>query len=148
MTIIKEWVSQLGLRHQGVLISAVRGPDGVNRDDPIKNIVRMYRGIILNSHCGDINNAISYMTPFNYDELNLLGRQVVKSLDHYNIHFWLHLLHAIEIIGYHHPDNIISEAFSNLYRLFCRKMHIQPETKDYLDHRLNLDETAFGQQQE
>jgi hypothetical protein len=143
--IVKDWVIELGLRHQGVIVSAARGPDGVLRDDPIKTLVRIYRGQALNAFCGDVREATSYMQPFDPDVFESAARQVLRSLDHYNLHFFLHFTHAVEIMGYRAPVN--RDAWLWLYINICRKMHINPETEEQLDARLGADEVSFGRQQ-
>jgi hypothetical protein len=145
-SIIQPWVADLGLRLQGVLVSAVRGPDGVERDDPIKTLVRMYRGQVLVPFCGDLTKSTSYMFPFDPVIFEEASRRVVKSCDHYNLHFFMHFTHAVEIMGYHHPDRKLD--WHSLYLLICRKLHLNPETKEQLDHRLGADEETFGRQQE
>jgi hypothetical protein len=145
-SIIKPWVAELGLRHQGVLVSAVRGPDGVDRNDPIKTLVRMLRGEILESHNGDVTKASSYMIDHNPELFELTAERVIKSCDHYNLHFFMHFVHAVEIMGYYSPD--WSEHWHGLYLLLCRKLHLNHETMEQLDRRLNADEKTFARQQE
>lgn len=144
--IVKSWVAKLGLRHQGVLVSAVRGPDGVLRDDPIKTLVRIFRGHVLNAFCGDVAQATSYMQPHDPGVFEEAGQAVLRSLDHYNLHFFMHFTHAVEIMGYYAPEQKLQ--WHGLYLLICRKLHINPETRDQLDARLGADEVAFGRQQE
>jgi hypothetical protein len=145
-SIIKPWVAELGLRHQGVLVSAIRGPDGIPREDPIKTLVRIYRGHVLRAFCGDVKKATSYMVPFNEEVFESASRQVLKNLDHYNLHFFLHFTHAIEIMGYY--SKYERDSWLWLYENICRKMHINSETKEQLDLRLGASEEVFGSQQQ
>jgi hypothetical protein len=145
-SIVKDWVAQLGLRHQGVIVSAVRGPDGILRDDPIKTLVRIYRGQTLNAFCGDVRDATSYMQPFDHQVFEEVAREVLRSIDHYNLHFFMHFTHAVEIMGYYAPT--YRQNWEWLYRSTCRKLHINPETREQLDARLGADEVTFGGQQQ
>jgi hypothetical protein len=144
--IVKPWVAELGLRHQGVLVSAVRGPDGILRDDPIKTLVRIFRGHVLNAFCGDVEKATSYMQPHDSETFRAAASQVLRSLDHYNLHFFMHFTHAVEIMGYYAPAK--RTDWCQFYQLICRKLHINPETKEQLDARLGADEQTFGSQQQ
>lgn len=144
-SIVKDWVAELGLRHQGVIVSAVRGPDGILRDDPIKTLVRIYRGQALNAFCGDVRDATSYMQPFDQAVFEATAKTVLRSIDHYNLHFFLHFAHAVEIMGYYAPSH--RDAWLWLYENICRKLHIRPETQAQLDARLGADEATFGSQQ-
>ena len=48
-SVLKEWVTHLGLRHQGVLMACVRGCDNVPKEDPTKALARCLRDVLLNS---------------------------------------------------------------------------------------------------
>lgn len=143
-SILQDWVQRLGLRHQGVLVSAVRGCDTAPKHDPIKLLVRAYRGDTLNAHCGDVAKAATFMTRPSYDELMALMESVAKDLDHYPQHYVAHLVHAAEIAGYYHPEPNRRIAWGFFYREVCRRWHVTPETRAQLDRRLNADEATFA----
>lgn len=146
-SIIQQWAADLGLRHQGVLVSAIRGCDSVSRDDPSKYLVRVYRGILLRPHCFDISKAASFMLPFsgpNWEEEKI---NFLKSIDHYPNHWILHFAHACEIVGYKHPEAKIRVPFYELYYLLVKKFHMRPEDEAALDRRLNADEETFAKSQ-
>lgn len=144
-SILQDWVSDLGLRHQGVLLTAVRGCDTVQRDDPVKLIARALRGEMLEPHCGDISKSASFMHRYEADELTKLFTAFSKSFDHYPLHYVMHLIHAAEIVGYYHPTR--GGFWRGFYVLMCSKLHMTSETKAELDHRLNADEISFKRAQ-
>lgn len=146
-SIIQDWAAKLGLRHQGVLVSAIRGCDSAEREDASKYLVRTYRGILLKSHCGDISKAASFMIPYNPKMWHAYQMQFLASIDHYPNHWILHWLHACEIVGYKHDQGQIRVAFYQLYAKLVRKFHLNPETESQLDHRLNADEQSFATNQ-
>lgn len=146
-SILQDWVQTLGLRHQGVLLTAVRGCDTAPKDDPSKFFVRCYRNVILNPHCGDSEKSRSFIERVDEQELGLRFRAYRKNLDHYPHHYVMHLLHAIEIVGYKHPDVDVSSIWVSFYKTLCHGLHVTPETEDELDARLNADETTFGDRQ-
>lgn len=143
-SVLQDWVTTLGLRHQGVLLTAIRGCDTAPKDDPSKRFVRCYRAVVLNAFCGDAKKAatfIEYALPADEEKRFLEFR---KNCDHYPQHYVSHLMHAIEIVGYHHPDGNVRERWKGYYRALCRGLHVNPETREQLDDRLYLDEAAFA----
>lgn len=141
--VLQDWVLTLGLRHQGVLVSAIRGPDNVPKEDPAKSLVRTYRSYVLNCFCGDPAKASSFIEAVDGDELVTRQRNFRRSFDHYPIHFVLHLVHAAEIVGYKHPDAVVGFQWRTWYQQMCYKMHMQSESEEQLDARLNADEDSF-----
>lgn len=154
-SIIQPWVQELGLRHQGVLVSAVRGCDGQFRESPEKYLVRFYRGCILVPHVGDITKAVSYMLwPKSLAELEDGRKRFFDaSFDHYPMHWLTHFTFAAEILGYYYdgryydPRIDVREFWLGVYLKIVRKLHMYPETKEQLDARLNADEETFGKNQ-
>lgn len=145
--IVQAWVCALGLRHQGVLVSAIRGCDNVPREDASKHISRFYRACILKAHCGDASKAGSFMKWIDdREDFEHLCADFFRSIDHYPNHFILHLAHAAEICGYYMPGEQ-SAWWMEFYIRIVRKFHMMPETKQELDWRLNLDETSFVAEQ-
>lgn len=146
-SIIQDWAANLGLRHQGVLVSAVRGCDSVQREDASKYLVRVYRGVLLNAHVGDIRKAASFMVAFDAEQWDHSEADFLRSIDHYPNHWILHWMHACEIVGHKHPDPDISSAFFSLYRKLVKKFHLEMESMEKLDQRLGADEETFRKSQ-
>lgn len=146
--ILQEWVAKLGLRHQGVLLSIVRGCDTAPREDVSKSLIRAMRGDILNTHCADPTKAKSFIETCNADELGIRLYNFCKSMDHYPLHFVTHMMHACEVLAYYHPNDKKRHKYLRAYKEgFCKKFHVNPETKEQLDERLNADEETFGKGQ-
>lgn len=147
VSIIQQWAAHLGLRHQGVLVSAIRGCDSVPREDPSKYLVRVFRGVLLRPHCKDLAKAASFMVPFDAMQWDHSEADFLRSIDHYPNHWLLHWIHACQVVGYKHPDYDIRLHFSDLYQKVIRKFHLNPETEEQLDRRLNADEKTFAKEQ-
>lgn len=145
--ILQGWVDELGLRHQGVLLTAVRGCDTVPKGDISKKLIRAFRCEILVPFGGDPRKAASFIEHFEVEELADIMNEFCFSLDHYPLHFVLHMAHAAEIIGYHHPGMEEASVWLHLYKLICKKFHMKPESREELDRRLTKDEKAFGADQ-
>jgi hypothetical protein len=149
-SILQPWVEELGLRHQGVLVSAMRGCDLAPRHDPSKLAQRLLRGAVLEPHCGRMVKPVSYIVvePDEkkwHDTMNAF----VSSWDHYPNHYVMHFIQAAEIIGYSAPlfAPCFAERWKYLYEQCANILHLNAETKEQLDHRLNADEEAFGRMQ-
>ena len=130
---IRNWIFDIPWMQQGVLFSAIRSADGVSHEDNSKIIVRGYRNVILKP----AHNVGSFLGKIpNQKQLGEAMDKFVKGFGQYNSHFVLHLVHAAEIIGYHHPDPIIRTTWANFYLNMCKAMHINPETKEQMMDRL------------
>ena len=47
-SVMRDWTTHLPLRHQGVLVTAIRGCDHASKEDSSKSLTRMIRRAILN----------------------------------------------------------------------------------------------------
>lgn len=132
-SIVKAWVSKLPYKQQAVVILALRGCDGVPKDDPAKPLVRYYRNVIL-------NNAASPGTKgyevFMRDNPPDLKDAFYQRPDHYPVHWLMHFLYGAEIVGYKHPDKTVREYWSSIYLRGVTAIHLNPETEEQLDSRL------------
>jgi hypothetical protein len=155
--VTQAWTHELPYMQQTVLLTAVRGPDGLPKYAGVKFLLRWYRRCILVSSLdGEVlTNPIdprggSFMGPSftrealrgNYDEgwqdpMNEILSQYLRELDGVPHHFQLHLLHSFEIVGYKHPDRWIGSWFRKAYERLVHDMHLWPETEEQLDARLN-----------
>lgn len=72
-------------------------------------------------------------------EDDLIGyiKILFSDIDSYPLHFILHLFHAIEIVGYKHPDEETRTFWHQVYLDFGKIIHFNPEIEDVLDKRLS-----------
>jgi hypothetical protein len=138
------------MMQQTVLITAIRGPDGIAKYDGVKSLLRWYRRCVLLSAMDGRaltnpyeTNGGSFtgpsMTCCREDwetGMECIASDYVKSLDALPHHFQMHLMHAVEIVGYHHPDERIRTWFNRLYRRLTNDMHLHEETISEMDERL------------
>jgi hypothetical protein len=47
LSVVPRWMNTLPLQQQSVMLLASRGPDGIAKHHPCKNVVRAYRGTVL-----------------------------------------------------------------------------------------------------
>jgi hypothetical protein len=52
-------------------------------------------------------------------------------------HFYLHLIHGAEILGYKHPDARFRERWLGFYHRCVTDFHLTPETEFEMDERLS-----------
>lgn len=151
--VLQDWVCRLSLMKQAVLLASVRGPDGVAKEHPSKNIVRWYRRCILISAFDNrpINDPYdpgggSFTGPScskgNLPALTwqtLMTRNFDKFLetrDELNLHYYQHFMHSIQIVGADHTDHEIRDWWSTCYSRMVDVLHLKPESDIELGLRL------------
>jgi hypothetical protein len=148
----QEWTHELSYMQQTVLLTAVRGPDGIAKNHVAKQILRWFRrctlisafdGKILNTPYafggGSFTGPSYEPTKLDHDWREQMSHVVgsyLQTLDELPHHFQLHLMHAAEIIGYKHPDRAIRNWWRETYHRLVHDMHLWPETEAELDNRL------------
>lgn len=151
--VLQDWVCELSFMQQTVLMTAIRGPDGLPKYGPCKNLLRWFRRCTLLSAL----DGRVLKTPFEvgggsftgqslplanwpeYDWRSDMDRQAdayLRELDGIPHHFQMHFMHAAEIVGYKHPDEMTQGWWCNLYFRLVNDMHLHPETAEQLDRRL------------
>lgn len=124
--VFKDWVIELPWRMQSVLMTATRGPDGPVRYPDIKVLNRWIRDKLFND--ADPSNPF-IMHPDDPDVL-LIIEQLGKELEYTTVHYYCHVVHALEIIAYEHPVYDVQDAAYRLYyELGPVLMHMKPELK-------------------
>ena len=136
MNVVKVWLSSLTLKQQTVLLSALRGCDGMPKEDPSKTVTRNLRYVLLK----DADNTSSFMKT--EEDLQEKFKKFIKNIDTYPMHFLFHLSHALEIIGYKHPEEKVRKLWMGMYKEICSACHMYPETEKQLDKRLSDNEVV------
>lgn len=127
--VMQDWVLNLSWKQQAVLLSAIRGCDGVGKNDLSKKFVRKLRSVVLkNAGAPGCEFMESYIPPQEVYEFS-------KGFDAYPIHFLLHLIHAYEIVGYCYEGDD-REFFENFYKTMVRAFHMKPERIEEMHYRL------------
>lgn len=125
--VLQAWVAALPWKQQSVLLSSLRGPDTA-RPGSIKTVNRWLRGIMQNN----ADSSTDYMTEVPLPERNELQRD----LEYCTMHYYSHLMHAIQIVGYKHPDQEIAKKANTYYELLVDFLHLNPETREQMNKRL------------
>lgn len=156
--VTQPWVHALPFMQQTVLLTAIRGPDGVEKYHPSKYLLRWYRRCtLLSAMDGHVlpnpfdNNGGSFTgpsieVPTNGDWLPAMDEvvsQYLRSLDALPHHFQMHLMHAAEILGYKHPDEAIRGWWRRTYHRLVNDLHLWPEEEELMDARLGDNRAAW-----
>lgn len=127
--VLQKWMGGIPFKQQSVLLSSLRGPDNACFNN-IKKITKWIRATIQKN--ADPSNK-GYMR----SEGLPLVEEIEKELEYCTVHYAVHLMSALEIIGYQHPDKKVASIANSYYnnlvsQIFC----MQPETRKQLNCRL------------
>lgn len=156
--VMQDWVCALSLMQQSVLLSAIRGCDGISKYHKSKHIVKWYRRCVLISAFegkaltspdqpggGSFTGPIISVPIEATDEerglivetaLQKAADSFLDSRDELPAHYQTHFMHAAEIIGYKHPNKEIAGFWNRLYIRMVHAYHLWPETEEQMDQRL------------
>ena len=153
-SILQEWVTNLGLRHQGVLLTAIRVCDTWSKYSTEKPLIREIRGLVLVPFDErELLYQRGFMTGFkgfvhadgpDKRPAEVAFGELLASIDGLPVHYIMHLMHAMEIIGYCHPKDQVRDEYQRRYRRMTEKFHLNPETKEQMDARLGEDRIEKG----
>lgn len=133
-SVLQDWVMELPLREQGTL--CIRGCDLTPKyplDSYERKLVGYLRFCILNP--AD-EREVGIKGAFFQSEL---PKGKPSMLGHYPLHWVMHIVHSLEVIGYRHPDANIADLCLNLYKEFAHSFHLKPEIEYEMISRLNED---------
>jgi len=151
--VIQEWLGELPMMQQTVLLTTIRGPDNMPKYNSTKMLLRWYRRCVLYSAMDGraLNDPLdpsgSFTGPSFAAESMSQGQSITSRLDElvdYYVqeadllphHFQMHFMHAVEILGYHHPDDNVRKWWHSVYLRLVHSMHLHPESIEELDSRL------------
>jgi hypothetical protein len=156
--VTQEWTHGLTLMQQSVLLSAIRGCDGLPKRHKSKALVKWYRRCVLlsafdgralptpydeggGSFAGPIVKIPTGTSDTVRDQiaeqvLSEVANDFIDSRDELPAHYQVHMMHAIEILGFKHPVNAIRQYWHRLYVRMVEAYHLWPETEAQLDARL------------
>lgn len=139
-----EWCLNLTVQQQSVLLLAARGPDGIAKYHPCKDVHRAYRGsVLIAAKFGRPLNwgekADSFMSLDMFSDIVFWEVKVedfFKHADDLPHHYYMHLMHGAEILGYKHPDVRFRTRWHKFYLQCVEELHLTAETEAEMDARL------------
>lgn len=147
-SVLQHWVEHLPLRAQGTMLTAVRGCDDEAKTwnstgvaySPGRRLTAFIRWcFMVNADAREVDSeegAFMMSTPPDPFKPSEFG--------HLPQHWYAHAMHALEIIGYHHPDKIISVMAIALYDKMVFNLHLNPEGVEQCRLRLTEDRIKSG----
>lgn len=142
-SVLQDWVMELLLREQGTLLTAVRGCDSEPKSWT-KTGVAFSQGRRLTAFI-----RYCFMNPADSREIDYEEGAFFRSIPpeifkpsefgHLPEHWYAHVMHSLEIIGYRHPVEEIAKICNKLYIKMVHNLHLNPETKEQMINRLSED---------
>lgn len=132
--VFQDWYLDLPMQQQSVLVLACRGPDGVGKFHPTKQITTRYRATVLKAaYLGramdvDEGDETTFMTLVgfgHYETWHAMVKQYFEHVDELPHHYHMHLMHGAEIIAYHHPIPVFQERWWHFYNWACIDLHLR-----------------------
>jgi hypothetical protein len=143
-SVLNDWVHDLTFMQQSVLICAIRNHDGFNKHNPAKDITRYLRRVVL---CSAFDGRMlgdpyeegggNFTGPLKHNSVYAAVTAFLDGRDEMTLHYWLHAVHAFEIVGYMCPDETIRRHFFDAYHRCISAMHVEPESKYAMEQRLS-----------
>lgn len=146
-SVLQDWVTELPLREQGTLLTSVRGCDLEPKqwtatgfsDSPGRRITAWIRWCFMNPADPrevDIPGAFFQSKP--------PERFKPSEFGHLPLHWYTHVMHSLEVIGYRHPDWETKDTAFRLYSQMAHGLHLPIETKPDMITRLSEDRIVAG----
>jgi len=145
VSVFQDWIFDLSMQQQSVLVLPCRGPDGIAKFDPTKEIVTRYRATVLKAAylgrpmMADEGDDTTFMTLrfFSSDGVWVnIVKQYLDNIDSLPHHYSMHLMHGAQIAGYKHPHGLFRRRWNWFYLRACNDLHLYPETEAQMDKRL------------
>jgi len=144
-SILQPWVTELPLRYQGTLLTVIRACDDWSKYAIEKSLIREMRGLILvPCDARELAFLDRFMTAFPDPGAAEAFQCFLNHIDPLPVHYVMHVVHAIEILGYEHPHVSPRQIYLNRYLRLAQKFHFHPERSDQLRSRMTEDRIANG----
>lgn len=159
------WMLEIPMMQQSVVFAAIRAPDGLRKNHPVKVLMRWFRRCTLLSafdkralldpfspgggsftgpferhHAEEILRRSIHPADWSserYDIFSSMRKVYLDYVDEIPHHFQLHLMHAAQIVGIHHTDSQIAEWWREFYHMIVNDAHLHPETDQEMNLRLS-----------
>lgn len=144
-SVLQDWVMELPLREQGTLLTVVRGCD-LTPKNPLDSPERKIVGQLRNAFLVPADEREVGIEPGSFFVPGTPDPDTFKAsaFGHYPQHWVAHVMHAIEVLGYRHPDTDERQRWHQIYLKFCHGLHVMPESASQMFTRLSEDRIAAG----
>lgn len=149
----QDWVLKLPIMQQSVLASAVRAPDGMRKFHPAKMLVRWYRrSVLVSAFDGKplldphAPGGGSFTGPLTSDyTVEQMADEFMLARDEMSLHYYAHMMHAAQIIGCYHPDDLVRDFWDALYKRMVNALHLNTESYTQMARRLSDNSEAWAE---
>lgn len=142
-SVLQSWVTDLPLRAQGTLLTGIRGCDLTPKlplDSTERQLVGYFRFCVMVP--ADEREVGLEPGAFFQDQPPVSWKP--SELGHYPLHWFAHLMHCYEVVGYHHPSDEIRDEARGIYERLVDSLHLNPESPAQMFERLTEDRIANG----
>ena len=142
-SVLQDWVMRLPLREQGVLLTAVRNCDVSEKVPEVcsadRQLVAWIRWCFLNpADPREVDYAPCAWFQSQPPEFRM------SLFGHFPLHWFGHVMHALQVIAVRHPDRSVATRAETLYRHLVHGLHLQPEAQSQMIARLSEDRIEKG----
>lgn len=145
-SVLQDWVMELPLREQGTLLTAVRGCDNEPKIwtstgvaySPGRRLTAFIRYCFMNP--AD-EREVDYAEG-SFFQSKPPNPFIPSEFGHLPLHWYTHVMHALEIIGYKHPKNREQDLAIILYSSMVYALHLNTESPSEMIMRLSEDRIA------
>ncbi len=151
-SVLQDWVMALPLRAQGTLLTGVRGCDLAPKNPGA--IDERYG--CSTGECTAERGLSAFMrycvlNPADPREVDITGAWFQSrppadwrpsQFGHYPLHWYSHVMHCFEIVGYCHPNEVLRSTGYAIYLRMVQSLHLSVETKRLMLLRLTEDRMA------
>lgn len=153
-SLLQDWVMELPLREQGTLMTSMRCCD-ISPKNPSTIVEKFGCSTGESSVERGLHAFLRYccINPADQREIDVPGAWFQSKppcnwkpsqLGHYPLHWYSHLMHCFEVVGYRHPDNDIRNTCYAIYERLVRALHLNVESKEEMIERLSEDRIESG----
>ncbi len=128
---LQEWMDELSVKKQTVMLMALRGPD-VGMSKELKPLIRFIRSIVL-INADPTKNFMQNVDFMTIKEMEHQNPAVIDALPGHVIH---HLCLALQVIGYDHPDTDIRTKALSTYKDIGHVLALVPMNEKQYRSRL------------
>lgn len=132
--VMKDWVLDLPGKMQSALLCGLRGSD-ISTEDEVRRVTRWIRWVVMDN----VMPSSHYMADRDFMRIKDMYEEHPSSWGNLPIHFRHHMIEALEVIGFNHPDKDIRERALEAYKDLCKKSKSTPESKDMFTKRMQDD---------
>lgn len=141
--ILQDWVVNLPLREQGTLLTGIRGcdlaPKYIDTENTERRLVAFLRYCILNPA-----DPREVDIPHSFFQSSPPKNWRPSEFGHYPTHWYSHVMHCFEVVGYRHPMDHIRNMAQEIYQNMVHGLHLNIETREEMIERLSEDRIKKG----